>query len=162
MVNEILEVLLNDGRGACGRALKPHTAPRPFLSAGLSSLDRTCRFRTVWLSQKHALEIDAVNYPGLKAGASSFTGGCLSSNVLSRSYAASTGCTPGPRGRLVRRQTPLPKQLRRIVANVAPYIPSLKGRGLTAQRIRSAGSDVSDDDAGDAPPPSGSSAGGDP
>jgi hypothetical protein len=68
-----------------------------------------------------------VNYPGLKAGASSFTGGCLSSNVLSRSYAASTGCTPGPRGQLVRRQTPLPKQLRRIVANVAPYIPSLKG-----------------------------------
>jgi hypothetical protein len=70
-----------------------------------------------------------VNCPRLKAGASSFTGGCLSNNVLSRSYAASTGCTPGPRGRPVRRQTPLPKQLRRIVANVAPYIPSLKGRG---------------------------------
>jgi hypothetical protein len=75
-----------------------------------------------------------VNYPGLKAEASSFIGCCLSSDVLLRPYAASTGSLPGLRGGLVRRQALMPKQLPRIVANVAPYILSLKGEVLRRKR----------------------------
>jgi hypothetical protein len=73
-----------------------------------------------------------VSLPALKGGASRFTGHCLSSNVLLRSYAASTGRTGRSTRPPVFRQTPLLacEQRHWIVAKFAPFILSLKGEAF--------------------------------
>ena len=70
-----------------------------------------------------------VNYSALKGQASSFIGQCFASNVLLKSYQASTGRTVRSARPPVFRPTPLTVagQLTRILANVAPCILSLKG-----------------------------------
>jgi hypothetical protein len=76
-----------------------------------------------------------VSLPFLKEGASSFIGCRLSSNVLSRSYTASTGRTGCSTRPPARRLTPLPKQLHWIATTFAPYILSLKGEVLRRRGI---------------------------
>jgi hypothetical protein len=82
-----------------------------------------------------------VSLPALKGGASRFTGHCLSSNVLLRSYAASTGRTGRSTRPPVFRQTPLLacEQRHWIVAKFAPFILSLKGEAFRCVWVTAAG-----------------------